>query len=171
MLRSERLSLALPCPKEVKLDAAMPRAFLFFRIVPMPLYTLCAFPGCRRRVPVGERYCDRHRAVGAERDALQKAERERRRVRRHGTSAQRGYGSKWRAARARFLFEHPLCTTCLKEGRVTEATDVDHVIPHRGDPTLFWDETNWQALCHECHSRKTAREDGAFGNPRVIKDR
>jgi 5-methylcytosine-specific restriction protein A len=28
---------------------------------------------------------------------------------------------------------------------------------------LFWDSSNWQPLCHECHSSKTAREDGGFG--------
>jgi len=44
------------------------------------------------------------------------------------------------------------------------AVVVDHIIPHRGDLALFWDEkNNWQALCHRCHSRKTAREDGGFG--------
>ena len=28
----------------------------------------------------------------------------------------------------------------------------------------MWDEENLQALCHACHSRKTAAEDGGFGN-------
>ncbi len=44
----------------------------------------------------------------------------------------------------------------MREGSVKPATDVDHVIPHRGNEQLFWDEENWQALYHECHSRKTA---------------
>ncbi|HZC81646.1 MAG TPA: HNH endonuclease signature motif containing protein [Nitrospiraceae bacterium] len=61
-------------------------------------------------------------------------------------------------ARLRFLREHPLCVTCLKEGIVKPATDVDHVIPHGGTERLFWDEENWQALCHECHSQKTAMD-------------
>ncbi|KAE8545359.1 hypothetical protein F6453_2331 [Marinobacter nauticus] len=29
---------------------------------------------------------------------------------------------------------------------------------------LFWDDSNWQALCHSCHSEKTASEDSGFGN-------
>jgi prophage lambdaSa04, HNH endonuclease family protein len=29
---------------------------------------------------------------------------------------------------------------------------------------LFWDKTNWQAMSKRCHDRKTAREDGGFGN-------
>jgi 5-methylcytosine-specific restriction protein A len=41
---------------------------------------------------------------------------------------------------------------------------VDHIIPHRGDQALFWDEENWQPLCLVCHNAKTAREDGGFGN-------
>jgi 5-methylcytosine-specific restriction endonuclease McrA len=35
---------------------------------------------------------------------------------------------------------------------------VDHIEPHRGDSTLFWDfENNCQALCFECQQSKTAR--------------
>ena len=34
---------------------------------------------------------------------------------------------------------------------------LDHIIPHRGDQKLFWDEGNWQALCKACHDRKTGR--------------
>lgn len=29
---------------------------------------------------------------------------------------------------------------------------------------LFWDSANWQAMNKECHDRKTASEDGGFGN-------
>ncbi|PAU94052.1 HNH endonuclease, partial [Paracoccus salipaludis] len=43
---------------------------------------------------------------------------------------------------------------------------VDHVVPHRGDPERFWDQDGWQPLCASCHSRKTAAEDGGFGNRR-----
>lgn len=84
------------------------------------------------------------------------------------TSATTGawlYGRQWRKARAVYLAEHPLCVACEREGRVTAATDVDHVIPHRGDERRFWDETNWQALCKTHHGRKTAAEDGGFANP------
>lgn len=67
----------------------------------------------------------------------------------------RGYDSRWRKARAAFLQRNPLCNECMKHGRLTPATVVDHVIPHRGDQKLFWDEDNWQALCKRCHDRKT----------------
>ncbi|MCO3773892.1 HNH endonuclease signature motif containing protein [Pseudomonas aeruginosa] len=79
-------------------------------------------------------------------------------------STQRGYGYRWQQARARFLAKHPLCRLCSDAGKVVEATEVDHIIPHRGDMELFWQESNWMALCKVCHSKKTATEDGGFGN-------
>jgi 5-methylcytosine-specific restriction protein A len=109
----------------------------------------CAHIGCPNLTR--ERYCDQHK------QQVRRYDRER------GTAAQRGYDSRWRKARLMFLRKHPLCVDCMKQGRVTPATDVDHIVPHRGNRELFWDESNWQALCHACHSRKTAREDGGFG--------
>ena len=55
--------------------------------------------------------------------------------------------------------EHRLCEECLKEGRYVKATVVDHIVPHRGDPALFWDRSNWRGLCKSCHDKKTGRED------------
>lgn len=43
------------------------------------------------------------------------------------------------------------------------ATVVDHIIPHRGNEELFWDEDNWQGLCKRCHDRKTWREKRGLG--------
>lgn len=40
---------------------------------------------------------------------------------------------------------------------------MDHIVPHKGDMTLFWDRNNWQSLCSACHKRKTVLEDGGFG--------
>ena len=36
---------------------------------------------------------------------------------------------------------------------------VDHVIPHRGDESLFWDIDNLQTLHKNCHDEKTAEEN------------
>ncbi len=74
---------------------------------------------------------------------------------RRGTAAERGYDRRWRRARLSFLRRNPLCVECMKANRTTAATVVDHVIPHRGDPKLFWDEKNWQPLCKPDHDRKT----------------
>ena len=46
---------------------------------------------------------------------------------------------------------------------MSAATVVDHIIPHRGDKTLFWDETNWQSLCKTCHDgAKQAEEKNGY---------
>lgn len=70
------------------------------------------------------------------------------------------YGVKWKKQRERFLLDFPLCVICNKVARV-----VDHIIPHKGDMRLFWDQSNWQPMCFSCHNRKTAREDGGWKNP------
>jgi 5-methylcytosine-specific restriction enzyme A len=81
-----------------------------------------------------------------------------------GNSAHRGYGHKWRKARISFLAKNPMCVHCQAQGFVEASNVVDHIIPHRGDQHLFWSRSNWQALCGSCHSKKTAGEDGGFGN-------
>ena len=106
----------------------------------MPLLHICAYPGCQEAIPLSDKYCARHKEKGKE----QAAEREARRKRFKGSSAERGYGSKWRKRRAAFLKEHPLCEECLKRGLLVKATDVDHIIPHRGNQKLMWDQNNWQ---------------------------
>ncbi len=121
------------------------------RAAPRP----CTYPGCRSLADRGSR-CAAH-AVQLRREVDQ----------RRGTSAQRGYGSKWQKAREAWLRAHPLCQ-CedCDEGRkrVTAASVVDHKVPHKGDMRLFWDRNNWQSMAKECHDRKTAREDGGYGN-------
>lgn len=92
-------------------------------------------------------------------------DRESLRLKLKGNSSERGYGYRWQMLRNRFIAQHPYCEQCLKEGRITLATDVDHIIPHRGNIELLYDEKNLQSLCKACHSRKTASEDGGFGNP------
>lgn len=67
--------------------------------------------------------------------------------------------TRWRQAARRFLVEHPLCCYCEKIGHTTAATVVDHVVPHKGDLSLFWDRDNWQSLCKPCHDSVKAREE------------
>lgn len=104
----------------------------------------CSHPGCPRLVPSGRKYCDEHQALHPEE------------IR---SASARGYGRRWQKASKAFLHRNPLCVQCAKQGRYVKATVVDHVIPHRGDPVLFWDQNNWQALCKPCHDKKTGMED------------
>lgn len=102
----------------------------------------CKHPGCPELVPSGAKYCERHREIPPEETR---------------SATCRGYTAAWRKA----FLQHvqPLCQNFLKEGRYTEAPIADHVIPHQGDPELFWDRSNWQGLCKHHHDVKTRRED------------
>lgn len=80
------------------------------------------------------------------------------------SATKRGYDRRWRKARMMHLVRNPLCVMCLARGETTQATVVDHIVPHKGDPVKFWDSDNWQSLCVTDHNSKTATEDGGFGN-------
>lgn len=79
-------------------------------------------------------------------------------------SAARGYGYKWQKARERYLMDHPLCCYCQRDGIITAASVVDHIVPHKGDASLFWNEANWQPLCKPCHDSVKAKEEGRGGS-------
>ena len=72
---------------------------------------------------------------------------------------QRGYDARWTKARATFLGQHPWCVMCMRAGQHLRATVVDHIVPHRGDPKLFWDEANWRPLCKPHHDREKQRAE------------
>jgi len=110
--------------------------------MPMRPPRLCA---CGRIVPAGER-CACQRATDRARNA--------RHDRRRPSARERGYNHEWRAARVDFLARHPRCAMCGNP-----ANTVDHIIPHRGDDRLFWDRTNWQALCARCHNSHKQRQE------------
>jgi 5-methylcytosine-specific restriction enzyme A len=75
----------------------------------------------------------------------------------------------WRRLAAQVRREQPWCPDCIIEGRRTRTTDVDHTIPHNGDPVLFWDRGNLGAKCHSHHSQKTSRERlGSGRDPTVM---
>jgi 5-methylcytosine-specific restriction protein A len=77
---------------------------------------------------------------------------------RSGSARERGYTWQWEKESKAYLAENPLCAECMRQGRVSAATCVDHIIPHRGNMELFWDRDNWQGLCATpCHAAKTAR--------------
>lgn len=113
--------------------------------MPQLVRRYCLFPGCASFAERGGR-CLAHT---------------RRDVDNRESSTARGYGGGWRDLRAYVLGLEPTCRACRRLNRVTVATDVDHVIPLARGGTH--DVGNLQPLCHACHSRKTAREDGGFG--------
>jgi 5-methylcytosine-specific restriction protein A len=68
-----------------------------------------------------------------------------------GTSSQRGYDARWRKLRAAFIAENPLCVFCQRDGRVTPAAVVDHIVAHKGNEILLLDWNNLQSLCKHHH--------------------
>jgi len=70
-------------------------------------------------------------------------------------------GRKLQAIRNRVLQANPLCVECAKQGRVTAATQVDHIIAlvNEGNEDAY-DDSNRQALCDECHEAKTRKDLG-----------
>ena len=113
--------------------------------------TPCRRRGCAALVDGGGFCPDHARAEWRRRDASRPS------------SSARLYDRWWRAERLHHLADQPLCVRCQREGLVVEATEVDHIVPHRGDRKLFRDRSNWQSLCGRCHKIKTAREVGTFG--------
>ena len=103
----------------------------------------CRYPGCPNLCDSGV-YCRQQSQYSSDRL--------------RGNAEARGYNAEWRRARKAFLQQNPLCSECRKAGKLTPATVVDHIIPHRGDKRLFWDEKNWQSLCKSCHDKKTGHE-------------
>jgi 5-methylcytosine-specific restriction protein A len=114
--------------------------------------TPCRYPGCPRLVEGGS-YCEEHKKEITrqyntyERDKV----------------AQRFYQSEeWKATRRRKLQITPLCEECMRLGKLTKATMVDHIKPIKegGSPL---DQDNLQSLCWSCHSRKSAQEGSRWG--------
>ena len=57
----------------------------------------------------------------------------------------------WKQLRLEHLARNPLCVYCKQEGKLTAATVVDHITPHKGDLALFYNQDNLQSLCKLHH--------------------
>jgi 5-methylcytosine-specific restriction protein A len=106
----------------------------------------CKHPGCSQLSYTG--YCDRHApaepvSVSAPRQS----------------AARRGYNRRWQRIRARVLAAAGI------PQRDWPLYDVDHRPPY--DPELEPDHSKYELvpMLRAEHSRKTARENGGFGNP------
>lgn len=106
----------------------------------------CSVPGCPN-VALRGGLCETHKT---KRQHEYNAQR--------GSAAAQGYDARWRKIRGRYLKHHEVCET---PGCGQRATDVDHIKALKDGGTDEW--SNLQALCHEHHSQKTAREDGRWG--------
>lgn len=74
-----------------------------------------------------------------------------------GSTTVRGYDEPWKRLRVAFLKRHPNCKDCGDR-----ATDVDHIETVRARPDRRLDWRNLRALCHSCHSRRTAIDQSGW---------
>lgn len=100
----------------------------------------CSFPTCSVLVRDGSGRCAKH-----PREQWQRAK-----------PTKRITGRRLQAMRAALFAREPLCAECTRQGRVTPATQRDHIIPLAEGGVD--DETNEQGLCEPCHDEKSARE-------------
>lgn len=69
------------------------------------------------------------------------------------TTAERGYDHRWRDLSERKRRENPLCEECEREGTVTPATEVHHVVPIAQAPHLRLQWANLMSVCSACHAK------------------
>jgi ABC transporter substrate binding protein len=80
------------------------------------------------------------------------------------------YGSaRWKRQARYQLRAEPLCRPCLEDGRITAATVADHIVPHAGDPQLFW-FGRLQSLCTPHHESSKKREEARGYSTRIGAD-
>jgi 5-methylcytosine-specific restriction enzyme A len=101
----------------------------------------CSYPGCGVLVHDGSGRCAKHvREVWVKRP----------------TVAKRITGRRLQALRTALFRENPLCVLCQAEGRVTLATQRDHIKPLAEGGTDT--EDNVEGLCEACHEAKSQAE-------------
>lgn len=109
----------------------------------------CSRAGCGRLTH--DRYCDRCKAP-VERERLV------------STPWRKWYQlAEWKTKTKRFLAERSFCECkeCKANGWKLRATVTHHIVSHRGNWQLFWDESNWSPRTKAHHDRETAREVNA----------
>lgn len=74
------------------------------------------------------------------------------------TGRTKGYSVEWEKYRWRFLHHNPRCYACGRD-KTSMSIHIDHIVAHKGNEELFWNETNYIPLCHSCHSIVTGRYD------------
>ena len=109
----------------------------------------CSHPGCPKLTD--GRFCGEHAKQEAAR--YEKYQRD--------PAVKKRYGRSWKRVRDRFLAQHPLCEVCQKEGRLTSAEEVHHIVPLSKGGTNATE--NLMSLCKSCHSAVTAKEGGRWG--------
>lgn len=101
----------------------------------------CGHAGCGKLVRDGSGRCDKHQSTAWVKKPM---------------ATKRTTGRKLQAMRAALFQAQPLCVMCEAQGRVTLATQRDHIVPlaEGGQDTA----DNTQGLCEPCHEGKSLAE-------------
>lgn len=77
------------------------------------------------------------------------------------------YGRAWKRIRDRHIAQHPLCEVCKRNGRLTQAEEVHHILPLSHGGTH--EDSNLMSLCKACHSKITAKDGDRWHNKSRIR--
>ena len=102
----------------------------------------CNYPGCPELTHEG--YCKKHKP---------QAVREYNRYARSEDSKKFYNSTAWRRLAKAQLKREPLCSECMRNGRVCPAEIADHIKPI-ADGGARLDFDNLQSLCRACHNKK-----------------
>lgn len=111
----------------------------------------CSMSGCGRLCDNGEQYCSDHKQeVNTHYNKFQR-----------DTMSKKRYGRAWKRIRDRYIKTNPLCEECQKNGRITPAEEVHHILPlSKGGGN---ETSNLMSLCKSCHSRITVKMGDRWG--------
>lgn len=112
----------------------------------------CSHPACPKLTD--SRFCEEH--ARQENKRYEKYDRD--------PAVRRRYGRAWKRIRDRHISLFPLCEECKKQGKLTPAEEVHHIIPlSRGGTHAA---NNLMSLCKSCHSEITARDGDRWNSSR-----
>jgi 5-methylcytosine-specific restriction protein A len=109
----------------------------------------CSYPGCPELTD--DRYCEQHQSlVNKQYNKYQR-----------DPESNKRYGRSWKRIRDRYIKTHTLCEECQRQGRLTPAEEVHHIIPLANGGSN--NKENLMSLCKSCHSRITAQSGDRWG--------
>lgn len=115
----------------------------------------CSYPGCPHLT--NGRFCEEH----------QRQENKRYEKYNRPPEAKKRYGRAWKRIRDRHIAQHPLCEVCKRNGRLTQAKEVHHILPLSHGGTH--EDSNLMSLCKACHSKITAKDGDRWHNKSRIR--
>jgi|SRR5699024_698993 len=115
---------------------------------------ICAQAMCRNRVDLPQTYCAEHNGHSDKQYNKH--------VRTNSFNKKYDdfyHSTQWTKTRKTKLMQQPLCEVCSREGRMTKADMIHHIIelrsPNGWEKRLDLD--NLEAICYECHNKEEHR--------------